>query len=76
MNLVEIIAFYATLVLTEGRQKADQFLQDTIDPKLHGYIKPCVSNQGLVINTRGNEFFFEDYQGVSTKVFNSGTIRS
>ena len=64
MNLVEIVAFYSTLVLTEGREAANQYLRDNINPVLHSYIISCVSDQGVVINSRGGEFFFEDYHGV------------
>jgi len=64
MNLVETIAFYATLVASEGREEADKFLDDNIEPALHPYISSCVSDQGMVMNTKGGEFFFEDYQGL------------
>lgn len=64
MNLVEIIAFYATLVSADGRQEAHKFLCDNVDAALHLHIVSCVSDNGMVMNHWGGEFFFEDYQGL------------
>jgi hypothetical protein len=64
MNLIEIIAFYATLVRIEGRVNADRFLTEHLpSTQLHTHVKACVNDNGAVITSKGTLFFMDYYEG-------------